>query len=98
MRGFSDIPPSVGSMIQAVIDRWGLRNRLNETRVMEAWATIAGTHVNAVTDRVWVKGRRLHVRLTSAAWRHELHHQRQEWCRELNRHLGETLVDDIIFC
>ncbi len=98
MRSFSDIPPSVGSLIQAVIDRWGLRNRLNETRVMEAWATIAGTHVNAVTDRAWIKGRRLHVRLTSAVWRHELHHQRQEWCRELNLHLGETLVDDIIFC
>ena len=98
MRGFSDIPQSVGSLVQAVIDRWGLRDRLNETRIMETWAAIAGMHVNAVTDRVWINGRRLHVRVTSAAWRHELHLRRQEWCRELNRLLGETLIDDITFC
>ena len=61
------------------------------------WAVLAGPQINAVTHSAWVKGNRLYVKLTSAAWRQELHLRREEWRRQLNEQLGADLVREIVF-
>lgn len=40
---------------------------------------------------------RLFVRVTSSAWRHELHAQRKQWCERLNNELGRRAVREIVF-
>jgi predicted nucleic acid-binding Zn ribbon protein len=93
----SDGPQPLGDVIQSVIDRLGLRSRINEARIIEAWATLAGPQVNGVTSSVWLKGNTLFVKIRSAAWRQELHLRRRDWCQRLNDELGEALVDEIVF-
>ena len=84
--------------MQALIDRMGLRKKIGEARIIEAWAAMAGATINGVTDKAWVKGGRLYVRISSAAWRHELHLRRQAWRTRLNHQLGDELVQEIVFC
>lgn len=88
---------TLGTVLGGVIDSLGLRTRINEARVVEGWAILAGPQINAVTHSAWVKDGKLYVKITSAAWRQELHLQRQAWRKHLNEHLGASLVRDIVF-
>lgn len=90
-------PQPLGSVLEDLIDRMGLRRKLEAARIVEAWAVVAGPQINGVTDAAWVKGGRLYVRITSAAWRHELHLRRHAWRDRLNDHLGARLVEEIVF-
>ncbi len=98
MAAYFDSPQPLGEVLRELIDRLGLRRKIDEARVIEAWAEIAGTTINGVTDKAWVKSGTLYVRINSAAWRHELHLRRQAWRTRLNHHLGEELVREIVFC
>ena len=94
---FSNQPESLGSVLQKLIDRMGLRDKIDGARIVEAWATVAGPQINGVTDAAWVKHGVLYVKVTSAAWRHELHLRREAWRQRVNDHLGSDLVDEIVF-
>ena len=98
MAAFGNTPHRLGDVLQGLIDQMGLRRKMNEARVVEAWAILAGPTINGVTDKAWVRGDKLYVKITSAAWRHELHLRRQAWRARLNQHLEEELVADLIFC
>ena len=98
MAAYSNKPQPLGDVLKGLIDRLGLRTRIDEARIVEAWAIIAGATINGVTDKAWVKNGRLYVRIHSAAWRHELHLRRQGWRARLNHHLGDELVREIVFC
>jgi predicted nucleic acid-binding Zn ribbon protein len=94
---FSNPPESLGSVLQKLIDRMGLRDKIDGARIVEAWATVAGPQINGVTDSAWVKYGVLYVKINSAAWRHELHLRREAWRKRVNDHLDDDLVDEIVF-
>ena len=94
---FSQHPKSLDTLLSSLIGDLGIQRQLDEARTVEGWATVAGTQINALTNTAWVKGDRLFVKITSAAWRHELHLQRRAWRDRLNEHLGANLVREIIF-
>lgn len=90
-------PKPLGDVLESVINELGIRPKIDEARVIETWASLAGPQINGVTSSVWMKGRRLFVKVRSAPWRQELHMRRGEWRRKLNEELGEELVEEIVF-
>lgn len=98
MAAYSNSPQSLGTVLKELIEQMGLRRKMDEARIVEAWAELAGPTINGVTDKAWVRNHALYVRIVSAAWRHELHLRRHAWLARLNQHLGEDLVQQIIFC
>lgn len=90
-------PQRIGAVLEEVIDRYGYREKIDAVRAVEAWAFLAGPPINRVTEKVWVRSRRLFVQLSSAAWRHQLHMQRRDWCQRLNTELGAEVIDEIVF-
>lgn len=90
-------PIKLGDALSGLIDRMGIRRRLNEANAVDAWAIVAGAQVAGVTDSVWLRGGKLFVKITSSAWRQELHLQRDMWRDKVNRHLGADIVKEIVF-
>lgn len=90
-------PQPLGKVLEEVIDQLGLQDKIDEARVIETWAAVAGTDINSVTESVWMKGSTLYVKITSAAWRQELHMGRRQWRQRLNDELEAELVDEIVF-
>ncbi len=90
-------PKSLGNVLSEVIDRLGMRDKIDEARVVESWAQIAGERVNGVTESVWMKGSTLFVKISSSAWRQELHMNRTAWKQRLNDQLGREVVKEIMF-
>lgn len=92
-----DSPVRLGTVLKQVIDRLGVRQKIDEARVVETWASVAGPQINSVTESAWMKGSSLYVKISSSAWRQELHMNRREWRRRLNDQFEREVVEEIIF-
>lgn len=90
-------PRRLGDVIDALVDRLGIRKELGEAEIIEAWATIAGADVNARTESAWLKGEILFVKINSPSLRHHLHMHRTEWKDRLNQELGRLAIRAIAF-
>lgn len=90
-------PLALSHLLTSFIADSGMKPKVDAARAVEAWALVAGPSICARTESVRLSGAVLTVRLSSAAWRHTLHHQRAAWCARLNEHLGEAVVHEIVF-
>lgn len=93
----SNKPRALGDVLQELIDRLGLREGLEASRAVEAWAEVAGPQINAITQSVWMERGKLFVQVTSAPWRQELHMSRRAWKDRVNAQLGSPTVKEIVF-
>ena len=93
----SNQPQRLGSVLADLVDRYGYRERLDAARAVEAWPEGAGETLAGVTDQVWMRHGVLHIKVKSAAWRHQLQFQRQQWRDRLNEHLSGPVVDEVVF-
>ncbi|MEM0961835.1 MAG: DUF721 domain-containing protein [Bacteroidota bacterium] len=93
----SNQPQRLGSVLADLVDRYGYRERLDAARAVEAWPEVAGETLAGVTDQVWMRHGVLHIKVKSAAWRHQLQFQRQQWRDRLNEHLSGPVVDEVVF-
>ena len=89
-------PTRLGDILEDVIDRLGVREKVDEARVVECWAEVAGPQIRKVTESAWMKGETLYVKISSAAWRQELHMNRRAWRQRLNSALEREIVDEIV--
>lgn len=93
----NDSPRPLGEVLKEVIDELGVQKEIDEARVIETWASVAGPKINEVTESAWMKDSTLYVKITSAAWRQELHMNRRKWRKRLNGALESDLVEEINF-
>jgi len=87
----------LGAVLSDLVERYGYRDRLDAARAVEAWPTLAGDAIAGVTEQVWMRHGALYVKVRSAAGRHPLQFQRQQWRERMNDHLGREVVDEVIF-
>jgi len=97
MASSSNQPRRLGDVLEEVIDQLDVQPEIDEARVVETWASIAGTDINGVTESAWMKDSTLYVKITSATWRQELHMNRRQWRERLNEALDAELVEEIVF-
>jgi len=93
----SNSPRPLGDVLKEVIEQLDVQEEIDEARVVETWAALAGKDINGVTESVWMNGSTLYVKITSAAWRQELHMNRRQWRQRLNGELETDPVDEIVF-
>jgi predicted nucleic acid-binding Zn ribbon protein len=93
----NDGPRPLGDVLKEVIDELGIEEKVDEARVVETWANLAGDKINSVTESAWMKDATLYVKITSAAWRQELHMNRRKWRERLNGAFEKDPVDEIVF-
>ena len=90
-------PQRLGTVLSELVDRYGYRERLDAARAVEAWPEVVGEAIAGVTEQVWMRHGQLHVKVRSAAWRHQLQFQRAAWRDRMNEHLGAAVVDEVVF-
>ncbi len=90
-------PQSLSSVLAALVERAGFRDRLDAERAVEAWGALVGPAIAGVTEQVWMREGVLHVKVRSSAWRHQLMFQREAWRDRINGHLGREVVREVAF-
>ena len=87
----------IGDVIRKFMREEGLESPLNEHRLLEAWREVLGPGVTSYTTNLYIRNQILYVHLTSPALRQELMMGRELLVKNLNKHVGATVIVNIIF-
>lgn len=87
----------IGALIRQFLRQESLESPLNEQRLLSAWSEVLGPTIASYTGEMYIRNQVLYVHLTSAALRQELMMGRELLVSNLNKHVGATVITNIIF-
>jgi predicted nucleic acid-binding Zn ribbon protein len=90
-------PVRVGEVLDAFLDRAGMRVQLERTGVLEEWPARVGEAIARVTHARSVSEGTLIVEVRSSAWLMELNIMKGEILRRLNDGRQEAGIERIVF-
>ncbi len=64
---------------------------------MELWDEVVGERIAEHTEPVKIEHGKLVVKAESPAWRNEVQYYQERIKREINKKLGETIIQKIVF-
>jgi len=82
--------------IDDMMDSYKLNDKLKEMELISNWEEIVGKAVSNRTTEVYIKNKRLFLKLSSAVLRKELAMSRQKLMDLLNEHAGSVVVNEVI--
>lgn len=89
---------SPAELVPKVMQRLGLRERLHEAEVIDAWGKIVGEFIAAHSAPVALRGGVLYVRVLQPALHYELEQiSKSEILRKLKQRFGGRTIRDVRF-
>ncbi|MEI7500829.1 MAG: DUF721 domain-containing protein [Bacteroidota bacterium] len=82
--------------IEEFLDTFRLRDKLNETKVIQSWEKVVGEMVAKNTSQLHIRNKVLFVKVNSSALRNELLFARQKIIQALNKEVGVNVVDELV--
>ena len=89
-------PQPLGKVIDFMLARAVSDPSTRKAYLIGLWPRVAGEHIGEYTSEVQLKGRTLHVYITSASLKEQLGYMRQALVRQFNIKAGENAIDNII--
>lgn len=86
---------SMGEALSLWLDRYRLRNGMDETRVLQAWDELMGPSIVRQTTKKKVQNKILYVQLESSVVRKELLMVKSKIISSMNEHLGREAITDV---
>ncbi|MDB6148079.1 MAG: hypothetical protein JWO45_1743 [Spartobacteria bacterium] len=94
----SDQWETVGGLLPKLLQKLGLKERLHETEVIDAWENIVGEFIAAHSAPVSLRDRILYVRVLQPALHYELEQvSKADIVRKLKQRFGGNVIRDIRF-
>ncbi len=88
---------SLRDVLKQVLKENRMDEKLYENRVVQSWGEVLGENIMQYTSKISISNNVLYVTLTSSVLRHELFLSREKIKDSLNRHVGASVVREIIF-
>jgi predicted nucleic acid-binding Zn ribbon protein len=82
--------------IEEFLDKFHLRDKLNQAKIIQAWEKVVGGMVAKNTSQLHVRNKVLYVKVNSAALRNELLFARNKIIDDLNKEAGTKVIEDIV--
>ncbi len=86
---------SLKEALDSLVDSFGLRAKLDEQAIREAWEKLAGAMIARHTKDLKLRKDTLYVKVDSAPLRHELGYMRGALVELINRELGRDVVKEV---
>ncbi|WP_419161407.1 DUF721 domain-containing protein [Candidatus Palauibacter sp.] len=80
-----------------LLDRMGIRERLERSATAARWERVAGPHIARVTRVGSIRGPTLFIEVAGAAWMTELNMMRRKLLHRLNEDRDRGRIDRIVF-
>lgn len=94
MKRFNDF--SLREAIQEFLNTYRLDEKLQERKVLESWGAVMGKMVSNHTTDLYIRNKKLYVKVDSAALRSELSYTRTKIRDVLNKVAGAEAITDVI--
>lgn len=88
-------PRPLAAILPALFEQLGLAKAAEGWRAVSDWPAVAGPRLARHTRAVSFRDGTLAVEVEGSAWMHELGFLKRELVRNLNRHLGAEIVQDV---
>lgn len=82
--------------IEEFLDRYHLRDKLDQAKVIEAWEKVVGEMVARNTSQLHIRNKVLYVKVNTAALRNELLFARTKIMNALNKEAGGKVIEEIV--
>lgn len=83
--------------ISKMLDVYRLRRKFDETSILAIWPEIMGTAIANRTTQIYIRDKKLFIRIESSVIKNELVMVRQGIIQKLNEHAGSVVINEMIF-
>jgi len=83
--------------ISKLLDVYRLQNGLDETKLINKWDEVVGDLISKHTENLFIKNKKLYVKLDSPALKHELSFAREKLVQSLNKAIDKNVIEEIHF-
>lgn len=90
-------PQSVGDVLRTLLEESSLQTRMDELKAAELWPKVVGSQIASLTSRPLVKNGVMQIGVPNASLRNELHINRSNIRRIINKHIGKDTISEIKF-
>lgn len=87
---------SVGEAISEMLNAYRINGRFDEAALINAWGEVMGQAIANRTEKIFIRKDVLFVEITSAPLKHELNMSKQKILDNFKRHLGKSIVEEIV--
>lgn len=88
---------SLGDVIKEFLKENNWDGKFQERRIVNLWKVLLGNNVAQYTTSIFIKNKILYVKISSSVLRGELQMCREMLIKRINEHVGEEVVNNIIF-
>ncbi len=82
--------------IEMLLNAYGMKDRINESKLINSWETIVGSMIQRHTLDLHIKRKILYVKVDSAALRNELTYAKESLVKNLNKHVNAEVIKEIV--
>ena len=83
--------------IEQLLNVYKLRRKFDETSLIAAWPELMGRAVANRTSQLYIRERKLFIRIESSVLKKELMMIRSEIVKRMNERAGSSVLDEIVF-
>lgn len=88
---------TLGQAIQQFVDSYRMDDKLREVSIINSWESVVGKMIASHTTKMYVKNRKLHIKMDSSVIVNELKYARKKIMTALNKKAGQIIIEDIVF-
>ena len=88
---------SLKEAIEQMLNVYKIKRRYDETAIVSAWPDLVGKSVANRTKELFIKDKKLFLRIESSVIKNELVMMRQQIIKKINEYAKTELVADIVF-
>lgn len=88
---------AIGDAIQELLEAYRLNDRFTSAQVVASWGKLMGAPIEKRTSKVFLKNKKLFVKLSSAPLKHELNAGKSKILKLFLHEFGPDAVQDIVF-
>ncbi|MFH5831291.1 DUF721 domain-containing protein [Halalkalibaculum sp. DA3122] len=89
-------PKALKDLLKNFLDDYPHKNKLKRGMILSIWSKSVGEKIAEKTDNIYFKDGKLIIHVKDPAWRHEIHMQRFQIQKKLNREVGDKIVKEIV--
>jgi predicted nucleic acid-binding Zn ribbon protein len=82
--------------LDKLLETYKLKKKFDETSILNAWPEIMGPTIASRTTSLYIKDRKLFIKVESSVIKHELMLMRNQILERLNEYVGQTVVEEVV--
>ncbi|MBE0478435.1 DUF721 domain-containing protein [Candidatus Aerophobetes bacterium] len=93
----SNPPSRVGEILQDLVCRFGMDNKIKQLNILKLWPEVVGETLSKHSQAVSISKGNLFVKVDNSAWLSEFSHFKEKIILKFNERHGEQIVKNIYF-